>query len=65
MRSSVRMRQLSSADRGGGEYGGGDGDVEGGGWVLGADDIADILADVGDEEEIGEENDDDEARKAR
>jgi hypothetical protein len=32
---------------------------------LGADDRADALADVGDEEEIGVENDDDEARKAR
>lgn len=39
--------------------------MEGGGWVLGADDRADALADVGDEDEIGVENDDDEARKTR
>ena len=55
------MRQLSRTDSVGVGRGGGDGEVEGAGCVLGAEDIADWVAEVGvveDEEEV-EENDDD------
>ena len=60
MRSSVKIRQLSSTESVGVGRGGGDGEVEGAGCVLGAEDIADWVLEVGvveDEDEV-EENDD-------
>ena len=61
MRRSVKIRQLSRTESVGVGRGGGDGEVEGAGWVLGAEDIADGVAEVGvveDEDDV-EENDDD------